>query len=390
MSEKERERLVVMEQVKSGTKMIVEAAEELGVSYRQARRIHKQFVRGGASGLIHGLCGRESRRRLDLELRTRAIDLYTEHLQGYGPTLASEVLEEEHGVRIHRETLRRLLHDAHLIVPRTRQRKHRRRRPRRECFGELVQIDGSFHRWFGPDEPVCCLMVMVDDATGRTLCFFSEEETTEAAFRVFRKWAERYGTPEALYADRKTVYVTPREANDAERCAGQRPLTDFGRGCARLGTRIIEARSPEAKGRVERMNGVLQDRLVKELDRRGIRTIDVANAMLDGFTDRLGEKFAVEAASAVDRHRKRPTKAVLDETLCWEEQRTVGRDWTISHKGVWHQIERQSPSPRPKDRVTVRRYLEGEIAIFHNGQRLRSHEFVRRPAAVKGCGNAVL
>jgi transposase len=395
MSEKERKRLGVMEQVKCGAISIAEAAESLGLSYRQARRVHTRFVRGGVSGLIHAGCGKESNRRLDEGIRDEALEFYEQHLEGYGPTLAAEVLAEDFDVHIHRETLRRLLHEHHLIVPRCRERQHRRRRKRRSCFGELVQIDGSLHHWFGPDEPACCLMVMVDDATGRTLCFFSEQETTEAAFRVYRKWVERNGAPEALYADRKNVYVVQREATESELATGSGAQSDFGRACWRLGTCIIQAHSPQAKGRVERMNGLLQDRLVKELERRSIRTIDAANAMIDGFTDRLAEKFAVAPASDVDRHRKRPSKAVLDETLCWEEERTVGRDWTISYKGVTYQIERQATTLRPYGRVSVRRYLSGgQIAIFHKGERLRFHEFRHRrataPAAEKGCGNAVL
>lgn len=389
MSEKEQERLVVMEQVKCGAKTIAEAAEILGVTYRHARRIHKRFISDGAWGVTHAARGKFSNNSLPQEFRENVINLYKEHLKDYGPTLAAEVLKEEYDVAIHRETLRRLLHDHHLLIPRCRPRKHRRRRPRRECFGELVQIDGSFHRWFGPERSECCLMVMVDDATGRMLCFFAEQETTEAAFRLYRKWAVRYGAPEALYADRKNIYAASREPNAFERRAGSGALTDFGRGCWRLGTRIILAHSPEAKGRVERMNGVLQDRLVKELARRQIHTIEKANAMLDDFTDRLSAKFAVSAASAVDRHRKRPTKAVLDEALCWEAERTLARDWTISYGGVCYQIERQKPLPRPGQRLTVRRYLDGHLAIFHERQRLRFHEYRRSRGAVMGYGNAV-
>lgn len=395
MSEKERKRLGAMEQVKCGAITIGEAAEILGLSYRQARRVHKRFVHGGVSGLIHAGCGKEGNKRIKDGSSEKALELYELCLQGYGPTLAAEVLGEEFGVHVHRETLRRRLHERSLIVPRCRERKHRRRRRRRSCFGELVQIDGSFHHWFGPEAPACCLMVMVDDATGRTLCFFSEQETSEAAFRVYRKWVERHGAPEALYADRKNVYVVQREATESERAAGCGAQSDFGRACWRLGTRIIQAHSPQGKGRVERMNGLLQDRLVKELARKSIRTIDAANAMIDGFTERLAEKFAVAPASDVDRHRKGPTKAVLDEALCWEEERTVARDWTVSYKAIAYQIERQETTLRPGNRLSVRRYLSGgRIAIFYGGERLRFHEFRRRvaraPTAEKGCGNAVL
>jgi len=389
MSEKERYRLGVLGQVECGALTLREAGELIGVGYRQVRRIHKRFRSGGASGLIHAACGRLSNNRLSQETRDQVLDLYRRHLTGYGPTLAAEVLEAEYGVRIHREALRLLLREECLSVPRTAQRAHRRRRKRRACFGELVQIDGSDHPWFGRERPACCLMVMVDDATGRVVCFFSAEETTRAAFLVYRKWVERYGVPEALYSDRKNVYAALRDPNDVERQLGCGALSDFGRGCWRLGTGLIQAHSPEAKGRVERMNGTLQDRLVKELARRDIHTIEAANALLDEFTDRLDAKFSIAPSSPVDRHRKRPVKAVLDDLLCWEEERVVARDWTIRYEGRTYQIPRQTPQPRPGERVTVRRTLAGNLSVVYQAIRLRFHPFVARanPASGCGCGN---
>jgi len=371
MSRKERGRLVVVEQVRAGGLTLVEGAERMGLSYRQAKRVWKRFREEGHSGLIHASRGRVSNRRLPGILKEEALALFKRHYDDYGPTLASEVLEEEHGVRVHPETLRRWLHGACLIVPRTRLRQHRRRRERRRCFGELVQLDGSHHAWFEERDEPCCLMVAVDDATGRTLCRMSREETARAALELLAQWIERHGVPAALYVDRKNIYRSDREATAEEKRAGTGALTDFGRACWRLGIELIFARSPEAKGRVERKNGVLQDRLVKELRRRGASTIDATNPLLGDFTDRLDKRFARAPASPVDRHRHSPGRRVLREILCWEEQRSVARDATISYGGDIYQILGGSHGPRSRERVTVRRRLDGSLALLHGERFLR-------------------
>ena len=371
MSRKERRRLVVMEQVKAGGLTLVEGAERMGLSYRQAKRVWKRFREQGHWGLVHASRGRVSNRRLPGTLKEEALALFTRHYDDYGPTLASEVLEEEHGVKVHPETLRRWLHGACLIVPRTRLRQHRRRRERRPCFGELVQLDGSHHAWFEERGEPCCLMVAVDDATGRTLCRMSREETARAALELLEHWIERHGVPAALYVDRKNIYRSDREVTTEEKRTGTGALTDFGRACWRLGIELIFARSPEAKGRVERKNGVLQDRLVKELRRRGLSAIGETNAVLDDFTSRLDKRFARAPASAIDRHRRSPGRRILRETLCWEEQRSVGRDATVSYGGDVYQILDGRHGPRPKERVTVRRRLDDTLALVHGERLLR-------------------
>ncbi len=371
MSRKERKRLVVMEQVQAGGLTLVEGAERMGLSYRQAKRVWKRFREQGHSGLIHASRGRIGNRRLDQALKQQALALFDENYSDYGPTLASEVLEEEHNVKVHPETLRRWLHGAHLITSRTRPRRNRLRRPRRRCFGELVQIDGSHHAWLEERGETCCLMVAVDDATGRTLCRMSPQETGRAAFELLRQWIERHGVPAAVYVDRKNIYQTDREPSAEEKRAGTGALTDFGRACWQLDIEVICAHSPEAKGRVERKNGVLQDRLVKKLRRCQSSTIDEANAMLEDFTRDLDKKQARAPASPVDRHRRSPGRRLLREILCWEQQRSVQRDATISYEGDVYQILEGTRGPRPKQRVTVRRRLDGTLAILHDGRFLR-------------------
>jgi transposase len=369
MSRKERRRLVVLEQVQAGYVTLREASERLHLSYRQTGRLFRQLKRGGASGLIHGNRGMPSNREHDPAFKERVLELYAMHYREYGPTLAAEVLAEEHGVKVHPETLRRWLHGASLYVSKQRLRQHRKHRERRRRFGELVQIDGSDHAWLGGEHT--CLMVAVDDATGRTLAHMGRQETTADAYALLLKWILRYGVPEAIYVDRRSIYWLPRDATAEEVRQGSGPLTDFCRACWRLDIEVIFARSPEAKGRVERKNGVLQDRFVKFLERRGIRDIAGANAVVDGFLADLNQKQAKEPANPVDAHRKRPTMEQLRELLCWEEERTVQRDWTVSHQGQLYQIEPQPGQPAPRDRITVRRRLDNSLNLLHRGRPLR-------------------
>ena len=371
MSSKERRRWVVLHQVETDAVTLKEASERMGVSYRQAKRIWKRWREEGESGLIHRSRGGLSNRRSDPVLKREALRLYQEHYRDFGPTLAGEKLEEKHGLRVNRETLRRWLLGACLWGGRTKARRHRRRRPRREHFGELVQFDGSHHAWFEDRAAPCCLMVMVDDATGRSAARMASEETTEAAFRTLRRWIERHGVPAALYTDRKNIYVSDREPTVEEKRAGTGALTDFGRACWRLGIEIIAARSPQAKGRVERRNGVLQDRLVKELRLRGIADIDSANAMLEEFTETLDARLALAPAASANHHRALPSHERLEEILCWETPRRVQNDWTVVYEGRRLQIERQEGLPPAGARVVVRRRLDASLAILWGERELR-------------------
>jgi transposase len=371
MSRKERRRMVVLEQVKQGSLTLREACERMKLSYRQTRRVWKRFKRSGAQGLVHGSRDRISNRRLDEGLKRLALELYEAQYRDYGPTLASEVLADDHGVYVHRETLRRWLHAAHLYVPKRVARQHRKQRERRRRFGQLVQIDGSHHRWLEDRGEKSCLMVAIDDATGRSMALMSEEETTESAFELIGKWVARYGVPEAVYVDGRTLYASERDATPDEVRQGSGALTDFGRGCWRLGVEVIHARSPQAKGRVERRNGVLQDRFVKAMRRHGVSTIAGANAMIDGFMVELDGRFAVSPLDPLDAHRHVPSPDQLADALCWEQTRSVQGDWTITYGGRRYQIARQSGQPHPRQRVTVRRRLDQSLAIVHHGQTLR-------------------
>lgn len=384
MSQKERRRQQVLGQMETGVLSLQDAAERMGLCYRQAKRVWKRYRQDGAEGLVHRSRDRISNRRSDPALKARAVGLYKQLYPDFGPTLAAEKLAEIHGLAVNRETLRRWLKGACLWAGRRKERAHRKCRPRRTHFGELVQLDGSEHRWFEDRADPCCLMVMVDDATGKTHAHLGAEETTRNAFLVLRKWILSHGVPSAIYTDRKSVYYVDREPTEEEKRQGSGPLTDFGRACWRLGIEMIWANSPQAKGRVERKNGVFQDRLVKELRLRGISDMESANAVLDPFTASLDEKFARPAAGCANHHRALPAGTALEDILCWEETRRVQNDWTVSYGGQFHQILRQKGMPAAKARVTIRRGMDGSLAILHEGRELRFEAIRRALARRKG------
>jgi len=381
LSSKELNRVEVLGRVKAGSLSVVEAAELLSLSYRQAKRVWSRYRSGGAKALQHRGCGRESNRGYGKEFRDRVLRRYGEQYGDFGATLAAEHLGEE-GLTVSAETLRRWLRESGQKGMR-RRKLYRQRRERREHFGELVQMDGSFHLWLEGRGERGCLMHMVDDATSTAEGQFYPEETIWAAVGVLRRWIEKYGIPRALYTDWKNVYV--REATQAEKLAGEVPLTQFGHMCRELDIRIIAANSPQAKGRVERAHGTHQDRLVKKLRLAGIASYEEANRYLDEkYLAGHNRRYAHPAASVVDHHRRRPTARQLDEVFWLEEERVVSADWVVSYKTRLLQLERQSRHYAPaRSRVTVRENQQGQLAIVYRGQQLAFREiFVRAaPAA---------
>jgi transposase len=307
MSRKERDRLVVMAQVKHRKLSLRQASGVLGLSYRQTRRIWRRFGQQGDAGLVHGLRGRPSPRRKAPQLREQILKRYRDEYGDFGPTLAAEYLRHQDGLKVDHETLRRWLMAEGIWQTRRRRQRHRQWRERKPCLGQMEQLDGSHHDWFEGRRAKAVLMVMVDDATNRTYARFFEEETTRASFETFDRWAGRNGVPRSLYVDRDSIYRCERTATVAEQVAGQEPQTQFGRAMRALGVELILANSPQAKGRVERRNGLLQDRLVKALRLQGINDLVAANIYLEGqFLSELNGRFTVSPASAADAHQPPP------------------------------------------------------------------------------------
>jgi transposase len=386
MSQKERVRLVMMSRVEEKAMTIKEAAAVLGTSYRQGRRIYRRYVTEGDKGLIHRNRGRPSNRRKPCELRQAVLGLYSERYWDFGPTLAAEKLVERDGYEVDHETLRRWLLAAGLWKRQRKRPKHREWRERKAHFGELVQMDGSHHKWFEDRGEERCLMDMVDDATANTLALLSEEETIVAAMMVLWAWVERHGIPKAIYVDSKNIYVTKREPTVEEQLAAELPLTQFGRACKKLGIEIITANSPQAKGRVERKHGVYQDRWVKELRLAGINDIEKANQSLSGFTEKLNARFTVEPRSPADFHRPVPQDMDLRHVFCLEESRTVGNDWVVRYKNRFFQIASQSNMPPSRSKILVQEHLAGSVHIVYRERELiftELKELPRKPAATR-------
>jgi transposase len=374
MSKKERERLEVMGWKERSGISLVMAAEAMGVSYRQAKRIWRRYKADKGAGLVHLGRGKKSNRGCSPEVKEQVLKAYGERYRGFGPTLASEKLEEEIGLRVGHETLRRWLIAVGMWERQRKPRRHRQRRERRPCFGDLIQVDGSHHEWFEGRGPKSCLLSMVDDATGITMAMMAEEETTEAAMQLLKQWIKMYGIPRALYTDRKNVYVVERARRPEEIMTGEEPLSAFGKVCRKLGIRIIAARSPQAKGRVERKHGVYQDRWVKELRLNGVNDLAGANGLLGEFSGMLNEKFAKKPASEVDHHCLVAPEASLDDIFCWEETRVLRNDWTVCYKNRIYQITRQSSLPPAKQRITILRRLDGSLWMEYRGQKIQFRE----------------
>lgn len=370
MSRKERERMVVFGRVKAGELSRAEGSEVLGISLRQMHRAYRRWLREGDAGLLHRSRGRVSGRRIDAAAREKGLSVFRERYLGFGPTLAAEKLGECHGVWVSHDTVRRWLIAAGLMEKGRRGRRSRRRRQREARFGRMSQMDGSLHAWFEDRGQVCVLMTIIDDATGIRRGRFFASETLWAAMETFGMWCEEFGVPESLYVDRHGIYRADRDPTLEELKRGNRPATQFGRAMKELDVRLILARSPQAKGRVERSNGVLQDRLVKELRLAGIDSMEEANAWLasSGFWEKLDGKFAVSAREEADSHR--PLAVALEGILCVKETRSVGLDGCVSYGGRVLQLE----DPGKLRRVEVRERPGGRLVVMGNGRQVKWRE----------------
>jgi len=372
MSEKELRRAGVLARVKAGELKLKSAAEILAIGYRQAKRLWKRYRRRGAKGLAHGNANRRSNRAKAVELRAKVLRLVREKYSGeaeerFGPRLAAEHLESDHGLKVSGETLRLWMLEEGLWSRARRRKQHRQRRERRKHFGELVQLDGSPHAWLEDRAANCCLVDMVDDATGVSFGLFSDEETTWSAADVLRGWIELYGVPRALYVDRHSAYVhTPSEA---EKLRGEAAETQFGRMCRKLGIRIITAHSPQAKGRIERGHGTHQDRLIKKLRLKGISKQEEANRYLsERYWVEHNRRFARAVAEPEDYHVKAPSKRELDAIFRLEQERVISNDWVVRYGNRWLQIRRESRYAPAGSRVTVSVGRQGDVKLFYRGR----------------------
>lgn len=366
MSHSELSRFDTLLRVERGELRVQDAASLLGVTRRQVFRLLLRLRDEGAAGLVSRKRGMPSNRRHSDAFRDHVLSLVREHYGDFGPTLAAEYLLERHEIRISHETLRKLMIGAGLW----KDREARRPRPyqpryRRDCRGELVQIDGSKHWWFEDRGPQCTLLVYIDDATSELMHLkMVESESTFAYMEATREYIEQHGKPVAFYSDQHSVFRNARAS--AARGDGR---THFGRALDALNIDIICANSPQAKGRVERANGTLQDRLVKAMRLAGISTIEQANAFLPGYLADHNRRFAKPAFDSRDLHRPLAPHDDLPSAMVWREQRSVTSALTLHYNKVMFILEPNEVSNRlARKRVTVCEYPDGKVEIQHEGQ----------------------
>ena len=367
MSQHERDVLKIMSSVLQGERTQREAARLLHVSERQVRRIQRRLEHDGDGGVVHGLRGRPSNRQLNTSLKEEALVIYEKELSDFGPTLASEVLYER-GLEVSPDTLRRWLLASGLWKRVRRRDQHRSRRPRRECFGELIQMDASIHSWLEGRGEEMVLVAMIDDATNRLLARFYEGETVEAYFDLVSRWLAKYGRPMAFYTDHDSIFET---TSNGEKTRG---TTQFGRAADELGIELIFAGSPQAKGRIERSHGTEQDRWVKLMRLEGVTTRRDANDLVERkLLPQHNRRFAKPPISPNDAHRPLGPRQNVAAILSIQESRVVNNDYTIRFNNQLYQLSKPALPGLRQGRVIIEQRLDGTLAIRF-GQRYLSYE----------------
>jgi transposase len=365
MSIKEVERYEVFQRCQRGEISLRQAARLLKLSYRHTKREWKVYKEEGKEGLISKRRGKPSPRAFPAHLKREILGIIREDYSDFGPTLIVEKLEEREAKHISKETIRCWMIQANMWIPKeTKEKRIYQRRERRASEGELVQADGSDHKWFEDRAPRCTLLVAIDDATGNVMARFEHEETTAGYFRLMQEYVMRHGVPEALYTDRYSVFKVNHGKEET--------LTQFGRAMKELGVELIYARTPQAKGRVERTNGTLQDRLVKELRLHNISTIEEANAFLPEFLAKYNQKFGKKPRSAFNAHRPLKQKENLQHILCEQATRKISKDLEVSFEGQIYQIQAHNQRNRLQGKqITIIRTLDGKLHMEYEGASLK-------------------
>ncbi|HEX9664401.1 MAG TPA: ISNCY family transposase [Patescibacteria group bacterium] len=384
MSSKEIDRFQVIKKLIGKHIDEIKAAKLLRLSVRQIRRLKSKVRQSGAKGLIHGNRGKESHNRINENKKKKIIVLLRKHYHDFGPTFASEKLSENHGVNHDSKTIRQIMIDEGLWKPRTKkkQQKHLQWRERKSCYGEMIQFDGSYEHWFEDrnDTGEICLLAAIDDATGRPVSLiFAKHEGVFPVFGFWRRYTVKNGKPKSIYLDKFSTYSMnhklAKENSDT--------LTQFERAAGELKIELIKANSPEAKGRVERLFGTLQDRLIKELRLANISDIAAANIFLEKtFIPKFNAKFSVEPRNKTDLHQKLTQKEnkQLQGIFSRQRERTVLNDFTFSFNKQWYQLIKEQPATIcKKDKVIVEEHLDHSIHVRLRSKYLNYHILPNRP-----------
>lgn len=367
MTIKEADRLGMMRQIDKKNLTVKQASKQLGVSLRQAKRIRKRYLVYGEQGLISRKRGVPSGNKIVEEIRHKIMSLVRDKYVDFGPTLASEKLKERDKMVLSEETLRKwMIEDGLWKAKRKKAGKVYQRRTRRSRYGEMLQGDGSPHDWFEGRSPRCNLVQFVDDATSKTTSAkFVPAETTESYLEILQEHLEKHGRPLALYVDKHRIFRVSNE--EIKNGTG---ITHFGRILKELDIQLICANSPQAKGRVERKNGVFQDRLIKEMRLEGINTIEEGNAFLPYFLEKHNKQFGKEAASPENAHRPLRAQDDLKRIFARKDKRKLSKDLTFQHHGNLYMVETKTPNRLKHATIEVLWREEERIEISYKGLKL--------------------
>lgn len=373
MSQRERDVLKVMQPVLDGQRTQAEASRLLQLSVRQVRRIQHKLQAKGDASLVHGLRGKPSNRRRDPKLKQQVLQAYRARYADFGPTFACEKLAAD-GLSVSVETLRRWLMAEELWARRRHRDPHRSRRPRRGCFGELVQMDASIHNWLEGRGETVVLITMIDDATSRVMARFYSGGTVESHMDLLERWIRKYGRPLAIYTDRHSIFEVhekgkPLATPDAE--------TQFGRALSDLEIELIRAHSPQAKGRVERSFGTAQDRWVKELRLAKATTCQEANIVLDRVIPDHNKRFGRKPSVATDCHRALGPKQNLASILSIQTERVVSNDYVVRWSNRYYQLLPPAYPGLRKGTVVIEERRDGMVVIRFGDRNVPYREIER-------------
>lgn len=379
MSQRELKRLHIIRKAIDKCIKQCEAADLLGLSQRQVRRLVKRIRQESDKGIIHRLRGRESHHAIPEQIKQKALSLCRGIYAGFNPTLASEKLFERNKIKISREALRQWFIEEGIDYDKRKARPHRKWRPRKAHCGQMLQMDGSHHDWFEGRAVKCVLMGYIDDATSRVYARFYEYEGTYPAMDSFKRYILKYGLPISVYFDRHSTYKSTKRQTVEDELLNRQALSQFGRALEELGVHFIHAQSAPAKGRVERLFKTFQDRLVKEMRLEGIKSIEEGNKFLERYLPVFNKRFGVQPQSADDLHRVLVPGANLDRIFTVRTERALRRDFTVRHEGKLYQVEDNIRS----DRIIVEDHLSGRRSITYKGRALRYKEIAQRPQKIK-------
>jgi transposase len=375
MTQEELKRLHVIRKALDKSITQIEAANIIGLCLRQVQRIVRAVRTEGDKGIINKARGKTSNKALPNKIKCRALKLYKEKYHDFGPTLGSEKLFEIDKIKLNDETLRLWLLQAGIPYKKRKKRPHRQWRERKHSFGEMIQMDGSHHDWFEDRGPECVLMGYIDDATGRPFGRFYPYEGTLPAMDSFKRYIEKYGMPVSIYLDKHPTYKSTKKQTIEDELNNTGPLSQFSRAVNELGVDVIYADSPQAKGRIERLFNTFQNRLIKEMRLKGIKSTEEGNRVLKHYLPVYAKRFAVQPANDTDLHRSVRKGVDLDAVFCVKTIRVLRNDFTVAYNGKLYQIEDNVNA----EKVTVEERANGSIHISCRNMDLKFKEITTRP-----------